>query len=123
MIRKIVVISLQIVIVVLLILGAEFSTNSLRIYYYGYFADVVIPFGFYFLLFLIQDKLPVFEKWQVKALSIFSLCALSEFLQSLGIYAFARVFDPLDFVMYGIGVLAAAFVDRMIFHKYLSFWY
>lgn len=119
---KIVVISMQFVVVVLLILGAKLSARSLRIFYYSYFADVIIPFGFYFLLFLTQSRHSVFKKWQVKSLSIFILCAISEILQFFGIYAFARVFDLLDFVMYGIGVLIAAFVDRILFTKYLPFW-
>ena len=120
--KKIVVISLQVVVVVLFILGTKISIQSLRIFYYSYFADLFIPFGFYFLLFPIQDKHSLFEKWQAKALSIFLLCASSEILQFFGIYALARVFDLLDFLMYGIGVLTAAFVDRKVFAKYLSFW-
>ena len=120
--KKIVVISLQILVVVLFILGTKLSAQSLRIIYYSYFADVFIPFGFYFLLFPLQSKYSLFEKWQVKALAIFLLCASSEILQFFGIYALARVFDLLDFVMYGIGVLIAAFVDRKLLAKYLSFW-
>jgi len=120
--KKIVVVSLQIFGAALLILGANLSTGTLRIIYYSYFADVIIPFGFYFLLSLTQDKHPVFEKWQVKALSVFLLCAISETLQFFGIYALASVFDLFDFVMYGMGVLVAAFVDRVLFTKYLPFW-
>ena len=120
--KKIVVVSLQIVVVVLFILGTKLSNQSLRIIYYSYFADIFLPFGFYFLLFPLQDKHSVFESWQVKALSIFLLCATSEMLQFFGIYALASVFDPLDFVMYGVGVLAAAFVDRRLLSNLLSFW-
>jgi len=120
--KKIVVISMQILVVVLFILGTKLSAQSLMIIYYSYFADVGIPFGFYFLLFPIQDKRPLFKKWEVKALSIFVLCSFSEILQFFGVYALARVFDLLDFVMYGIGALIAAFVDRKLLAKYLSFW-
>lgn len=120
--KKIVVTSIQFVLVALMIIGANLTTGSLRIFYFSYFADLIIPFGFYFLLILSQRKHSVFEKWQVTSLSIFILCASSEMLQYFGIYALARVFDPLDFVMYGIGVLVAAFVDRNIFAKYLPFW-
>jgi hypothetical protein len=120
--KKIVVVSLQIVVVVLFILGTKLSNQSLRIIYYSYFADIFLPFGFYFLLFPLQDMHSVFENWQVKALSIFLLCATSEILQFFGIYALASVFDPLDFVMYGIGVLAAAFIDKKLLSNLLSFW-
>jgi len=120
--RKILVFILQIVVAVLFILGSRLSNYNLRIFYYSFFADLAIPFGFYFLLSLVQDKHPVFNKWQVKALSVFLLCSTSEILQFFGIFALARVFDPLDFVMYGIGILAAVLVDRILFARYLSFW-
>lgn len=45
----------------------------------------------------------------------------TEILQYFGIFALARVFDPIDFVMYGIGVLSVAFVDRKMFVR-AFFW-
>jgi len=55
-------------------------------------------------------------------LLVFGLCALSETLQYFGVYALATVFDPVDYLMYGMGVLLAAFVDRQIFTRMLPFW-
>jgi hypothetical protein len=120
--KVVLVVGLQLVIAVFFISGVDRAYPSAYIIYQSYFADIFLPFGFYFLLTLVQDKHPVFKKWHVKALSIFTLCSTSEILQFFGIFALARVFDPLDFVMYGIGVLLAVFVDRKLFTKYLSFW-
>jgi hypothetical protein len=43
-------------------------------------------------------------------------------MQYFGVYALASVFDPLDYLMYGIGVLLAAFVDRAILRCTLPGW-
>jgi hypothetical protein len=40
-------------------------------------------------------------------------------LQALGVPLLGRTFDPLDFVMFGVGVLLAAFVDRLLFGRFL----
>ncbi len=53
---------------------------------------------------------------------VFALCTTSEILQYFGIFALARVFDPIDIVMYGIGVLLASIVDRKVFTRIFSFW-
>ncbi len=120
--KVVLVVGLQLVIAVFFISGVDRAYPSAYIIYQSYFADIFLPFGFYFLLTLVQDKHSVFRKWHAKALSIFALCSTSEILQFFGIFALARVFDPLDFVMYGTGVLLAVFVDRKLFTKYLSFW-
>lgn len=38
----------------------------------------------------------------------------AEVLQGLGVPVLGRTFDPLDFVMYGAGVLAAVLLDRLV---------
>jgi len=75
------------------------------------------------LLVLLEDKYKLIKKWYIKAGAVFVLCALSETLQYFGVYALARVFDPLDYVMYALGVILAIFVDRIIFKKMFSFWH
>ena len=120
--KVILIVGLQLVIATFFILGAEKANRSLYILYQSYFADIFLPFGFYFLLSLVEDQYPLFKKWWVKALSIFVLCTTSEILQYFGIFALARVFDPIDILMYGAGVSLAAFVDRRLFIKVFSFW-
>ena len=120
--KVILVVGLQLVIAVFFVLGAEKANRSVYILYQSYFADIFLPFGFYFLLSLAEYKHSVFKEWWVKALSVFVLCVTSETLQYFGIFALARVFDPMDFVMYGVGVGLAVVADRQIFSRFLSFW-
>jgi membrane-bound ClpP family serine protease len=120
--RTIFVVVLQLAVATLFIASPSWMSRSMRVIYQSYFADVVIPFSFYFLLSLMSDNFKQLKKWWVKALLVFGLCALSETLQYFGVFALARVFDPLDYLMYGVGVLLAAFVDRQIFARMLPFW-
>jgi hypothetical protein len=91
------------------------------IYYSSWFSDVLIPFGFYFLLCLNDMSLRILKPWYVKAAIIFLLCTTSEVLQFYGIYAFGVTFDWLDILAYCAGVLLAALVERKLFAR-LSFW-
>lgn len=116
------IVGMQFVLAGLLILAKGWMNSSMEIIYQSYFADVLIPFSFYFLLILASENHSQLKKWWIKALLVFGLCALSETLQYLGIYALARVFDPVDYVMYGLGVLLAAFVDRQVFSRLFKFW-
>lgn len=105
------------------VIGADWANETIHRFFHSYFADIIIPFGFYLLLILNEENFVFLKKWQVKAGTVFALCALSETLQYFDIYALARVFDPIDYVMYGLGVIFAVFVDRVILKKMFSFWH
>ena len=120
--KKALVIMIMLAIAACFVIGADWAGATARRLYHSYFADVAIPFGYYFLLVLVEDIFGIFKKWFVKATAIFALCALSETLQYFGVYALASVFDVWDFFMYAAGVLLAAFVDRLVLKKMLGFW-
>lgn len=120
--KKLVVVITLLIIASLFIIGADWANENIHRFFHSYFADIAIPFGYYLLLVLLEDKYKLIRKWYIKAVAIFTLCSLSETLQYYGIYALARVFDPFDYVMYASGVLLAAFTDRIIFKKLFSFW-
>ena len=113
--KKTIVVITLLLIASLFIIGADWASETVHNLFHSYFADIAIPFGFYMLLVLVEDKYKPFQKWYTKASAVFILCALSETLQYFGFYALARVFDPLDYAMYALGVVFAALVDRIIF--------
>jgi len=90
--------------------------------YYSYFSDFIIPFGMYFLLCINDSTIPFLTDWRLKALLVFAVSTLTEVMQAFGIYFLGVTFDPVDIVMFGGGVLIAAFVDRVLFWHYLPFW-
>jgi len=118
-----IIVALEILLAGIFVLGSRIYHEAFRLFYFSYVADIVIPFGFYFLLTINEHKYPKLNNWAVKALLIFALCATSEILQYFGIYALARVFDPIDFLMYGLGVLLAALVDKQIFKRVFRMWW
>lgn len=117
------VIVLELLIAALIVLGARLTDPSWLMLYHSYFADVALPFGFYFLLTLRGEaQFPLLRPWWGKALAVFALCAMSETLQYFGIYALAITFDPLDYLAYGLGVLLAALVERQVLARLFVFW-
>jgi hypothetical protein len=93
-----------------------------REYYQAYFSDVVIPFGFYFLLCISEIRISALRPWYAKGVFTFSLAAVAEVLQGLGIQFIGTTFDPIDFVMYALGVSAAALLEQRVFTKAFTFW-
>ena len=121
--KKAIVVITLLIIACIFIIGADWASDKVHRLYHSYFADIAIPFGYYLLLVLLEGKYKLLEKWYVKACAVFVLCALSETLQFFGVYALAVVFDPLDYLMYALGVTLAAFFDRILFKKVFSFWH
>lgn len=116
------VVFIQLVIASFVVVGARWASLPVYLFFQSYFADIFFPFGFYFLLTMKGDESKYLNAWWKRALAILALTFTSETLQFFGIYALARVFDPIDYPMYVIGVLLAAYVDRKIFTRTFSFW-
>jgi hypothetical protein len=76
----------------------------------------------YFLLCLNDVIAPFLKDWWVKALIVFAAAAFTEMMQVFGVPLLGQTFDMLDFVMFAVGVLLAAFVDRTIFDRFFPFW-
>ena len=99
-----------------------YLNGQLYIYYYSYFSDIIIPFGMYYLLCINEFSIAFLRKWFVKALLVFGVATFTEIMQAFGIPLLGSTFDPLDIVMFGIGVIAAVTVEKLIFERVFSFW-
>ncbi len=88
----------------------------------SYFSDIVLPFGFYFLLSMNEQRIPVLKRWEAKLLIMFVMPSIAETCQYFGIPVLGSTFDPLDYLMYAIGAIFAAIVDRQVFPRSLNFW-
>lgn len=80
--------------------------------YYGYASDVLVPLGMYFLLSLSGARLGPIRGWRARAVVVFGVASAAEILQGFGVPMLGRTFDPLDFVMFAVGVLVAVVLDR-----------
>lgn len=112
-----IVIGIELFIALIFFIGADWAGDTVRGLFHSYFADIALPFGFYFLLIVNEDKFIFLCPWHNKALIVFLFVSTSEILQYFGIYALASVFDPIDFVMYASGVFLAVLADIRLISK------
>ena len=116
--------------------------GRLYVLYYSYFSDVIIPFGMYFLMCLVEARvraislsdapeevkrkvspaLTFLGDWRLKAILVFGVASFTEVLQGFGVPLLGRTFDPLDFVMFAGGVLLAVIADRLLLGRLLPGW-
>jgi hypothetical protein len=90
--------------------------------YYSYFSDFVLPFGCYFLLCANESWMPILRRWEAKSAIAFLIPSIAETCQYFGIPVLGSTFDPLDYLMYGIGAISAAVVDTKVFSRIFDFW-
>jgi hypothetical protein len=100
----------------------SYLPESLARLYYSYFSDIVVPFAVYFLLFMAVRHWRGLRDWRMKATVVFGVSAAAEALQGVGVPFLGQTFDPLDFVMFAVGVLLAVFVDQVLLARGLRDW-
>jgi hypothetical protein len=122
--RRVVIVSIMIVIAIFHIFPFEsyLLKGDLTNYYYSYFSDITIPFGFYFLLFLMERHLPSLKRWEIKLAVAFLVPSIAETCQYFGLPVLGSTFDLLDYVMYGLGTVSAVIVDTQVFSRMFAFW-
>ena len=114
--------AIELVIGLLHIIGVgRHSTKMMFILSASYFSDLALPFGFYFLLAACEQTLNLLKNKWMKASLVFLAAGLAEVGQYFGLYILGRTFDPLDFIMYAVGVLMAVLLDYT-FTKIFNFW-
>jgi hypothetical protein len=101
---------------------ARHAQGTWRDLYYSYFSDLILPFGFYFLLCASEMQIPILRPWWLKAGLVFGAATGAEILQFFGVYALGVTFDPMDIAMYASGALLAVLVERGVFARWLPFW-
>jgi len=62
------------------------SSERIFILSASYFSDLALPFGFYFLLALSEEKSEFLREWWVKAGIVFLMAAIAEVGQYFGLY-------------------------------------
>ena len=100
----------------------SYLQGELYDFYYGYFSDFIIPFGYYFLLCANEPHMPFLRRWTVKLAIAFLTPSIAETCQYFGLPVLGSTFDPLDYVMYGMGAISAVAVDTQVFSRVFGFW-
>jgi hypothetical protein len=122
-IRKIVGISIMVAIAAMHAFRiGQFLNGDLYIYYYSFASDLILPFGAYFMLSIVEIHFQFLRNWFVKALIVFAVMTFSEIMQIFGFYFFGVTFDILDILMFAIGVFIAVLVDTQFFERFMPNW-
>jgi cell shape-determining protein MreD len=120
--KKFLIIGIEIVLGLMHVVGiGRYSSERMFTLSASYFSDLALPFGFYFLLALNEEKTAFLQKWWMKAGIVFLMAAFVEVGQYFGFYILGRTFDPIDIAVYASGVLLAVLVD-WIFSIVFKFW-
>ena len=121
--RRLVIISMMLVIALAHIVDiGRYFEEPVRILFQSYFSDLVLPFGFYFLLCIDEQWLPGLRRWRVKWAAMILLPTIAETCQYFGIPVLGSTFDPLDYLMYAAGATLAAVVETQVFPRLFRFW-
>jgi hypothetical protein len=114
--KRIFVIAIAIPVALLHFVTGKNYTGPFPKFVNSYLLDILIPFVFYFLLSL---KVQNFKLKIITGVSLFGAASLVELLQYFDVPVLGRTFDPMDFLMYGIGILMAVIVEWNIISKKL----
>jgi hypothetical protein len=89
--------------------------GPLRGFVNGYLIDVLLPLAMYLLLSL--PGRPVALTRPARAGIVLGIGVAVETLQFFGVPIFGRTFDPLDFVMYGVGILGGIVFESLVLSR------
>ena len=121
--RRIVIVSIALFVGALhLVRAGRYLPDDFYKIYRSYFSDIFIPFAFYYLLCAAEFKMPQMKSWKVKLAVSFLLPSFAETCQAFGIPLLGSTFDPLDYLMYGIGAASACVIETQLFPKVFKFW-
>jgi hypothetical protein len=112
----------RIIVAIALVVGAlHFAVGPgyrgpLPRFVHGYLIDIVLPFAMFLVMGLIDRPL-VGTRW-FRAVAVFGVGAATETLQGFGVPIFGRTFDPLDYLMFAIGVLGAVVFEATVLERF-----
>lgn len=113
--RKPVVVAVCLVVAALHFVTGPGYSGPLRAFVNGYLIDLLLPMAMVLLLGLGLENVPALRPAPVRAGLVLAMGVVVEGCQYFGIPLFGRTFDPLDLLMYLLGVTAAVGIERLVF--------
>lgn len=81
----------------------------------SYMIDILLPFVMYLVLGIAE--VTIFRSGIVRGVAVFAVGVLTETLQLFAVPVFGRTFDPLDYLMFGGGVLLGVVFERIVLSR------
>jgi hypothetical protein len=113
--RKLIVVSIALVVGALHFITGPGYRGPLPVFVNGYMIDILLPFAMV-LVFGVAEQ-PLFRSNIVRGVLVFGVGAVTETLQYFGIPIFGQTFDPLDYVMFAIGIGLAIVFERAVLSR------
>ena len=110
--RKVIVIFIAIVVGLLHFLTGSKYCGPFPVFVNGYMIDILLPFVMFLVLGI--AGLPFLSSGIARGTFVFAIGAVVETLQYFGVPIFGRTFDPLDYLMYGIGIGLAVIFEKIV---------
>ena len=91
----------------------------LQRFFRGYFLDILLPMSIYLLLQVaLRKQYNLLKSRFVAAVSTFFFGLLAENLQFMGLNFLGDTWDPLDLVMYIIGIALGILIDLLVIDRF-----
>ena len=113
--RKIVVVIIALLVGALHFLTGPDYGGPFPVFVNGYMIDILLPFAMYLVLGVVKQ--PFLRRGAVRGPVVFLIGATSETLQYFGVPLFGRTFDPLDYLMFVIGVGLAMVFEWVVMSR------
>ena len=81
----------------------------------GYLIDILLPFAMTLLLGIQESR--VLRRNEVRVPLVFGVGFVTETLQYFGVPVFGRTFDPLDYLMFALGIGGALVFERVVLSR------
>ena len=104
-IRKLIVVAICLVVGGLHVVTGPGYRGPYPAFVNGYLIDLLLPFAMCLLLGIQESR--VLRGKTLRFVLVFGVGFITESLQYFGVPIFGRTFDPLDYLMYGAGVVGA----------------
>lgn len=96
------------------VVGPDYA-GPFRTFVNGYLIDILLPLSMYLLLSLPEP--PARLPWFGRAALVLAVGVTVELLQLRGAHFLGRTFDPLDIIMYALGVLGGRVLELAVLSR------
>lgn len=86
-----------------------------RVFVNSYLIDILLPFTMFLLLAFFEQKR--MQLRIIRGMLVFSVGAVTETMQFFGVPIFGQTFDPLDYLMFGIGIGAGILFEKKVLSR------
>jgi hypothetical protein len=113
--RKVIVVGIAVVVGLLHFLTGPGYRGPFPAFVNGYLIDILLPFAMYLVLGITRQS--ILRSGITRGAFVFAIGAVAETAQYFGVPIFGRTFDPLDYLMFGVGIGLAVVFERIVLSR------